>query len=175
MRKIILTLTVLLMATSPVFAKAKVIEFNLVLSSDEAKSVANKKYSYVSHQGQKPKDILISKEILLSNSDIESAIIIKKDDSARKEFPVIDLVFKKDAAEKLAMITEKNTKKSLAVIVDGKVLTTPLIILPLTRGHFMLSSWQVATDDAAAKLVNDLGFTPVYKGEIKSKLVTPKK
>ncbi len=175
MRKFILTLTVLCVATSLAFAKPKSIEFSLALPEAEAKTVPHKAYSYASRQGQKPKDILVSKELLFSNADIESIIIIRKNDSAKKEFPVIDLVFNKIAAEKLAVTTENNRTRSLAVIVEGKVLTAPVIILPMTKGHFMFSSWQVATDAAATQLVNDLGFSPVYKGEVKTKLVTDKK
>ena len=174
MALIVAFLLVSIMSVTPSFAKAKSIQFSLVLSDEEAKSMANKKYSYIAHEGQGSKNIFVSKEPLLTNADIESMIVIKKEDSQRKEYPVVDFVFTKEGSEKLAKITEKYLRKSIAIIAGDQILTTPYIVYPLTKGHLMISSWRIKTDDAAKNFVTESGFTPVFKGEVREKLVDKK-
>ena len=145
------------------FAKAKTIQFRLVLSKEEAKSIPNKKYSYIAHKGQASKEVLVSKEVLLSREDIDSMVVIKKEDSRYKDFPEIDVVFTKEGSAKLAKVTEQNLRKSIAIVVDDQIFSAPYIVYPVVKGHFLISNWKVDTDEAAKNFVSGLGFTPTVK------------
>ena len=171
MKKVVLMVMVLVtsfMAVGFAATKAKDIQFRLVLSDDEAKSTASKKYSYASRQGQAPKEITVSNNALLSAGDIESMIVVRKEDTRLKDYPMVDIVFNKEGSQKLADISEKNLRRSIAVVIGDEVLTAPYIIYPLTRGHFMLSNWKIDTDESARKLISDMGFTPLFKEDLKN-------
>ena len=162
-----ISLMVLLAATAlfavPLFAKTKSIQFRAVLSEDEAKSAAHKKYSYVSHKGNQPRDLYVSDEALLSNADIDSMTVIRKENTVQQKFPEIDIVFNAKGAEKLTRMSEKNIRRSIAIFIDDKVIAAPYILHPLRSGHLMISSWQIDTLDAAKNLIGDLGFKPASK------------
>lgn len=167
MKKIVFVLAVfLLFQAAPSFAKAKEVQLSLVLSPEDAKNKPATKYSYISQPGGKSKDLLVSKEVLLSNSDIQGMIVIKKEDTKMKELPFIDIVFNQEGAKKLEKITTDHLRKSIAVLFGNQVLSAPYVIYPITKGHIMVSHWSVATNEAAADLIKEAGFTPILKGQV---------
>ena len=168
MKKIILVVLTILIGTTLSFAKTKDIRFSLVLTPDEAKSVPSKKFIYTARQGQKPKEVFVSNQTLLSREDINAIIVIRKQDTREKELPAIDLVFTLEGAKKLEEVTAKNLRKNIAFIAGDQVISAPYIIYPLSMGHMMISSWTIATDDSAKDFVSELGFKPVLKEQVDS-------
>jgi len=144
-------------------AETKNIQFSLVLSEEETKTTLHKPYSFMAHKDEKPKDIFVSEEVLLSRDDIESMSVIKKEDSPSKYYPAIDIVFKKKGSDKLLAISRHHLRKNLAIIVGDQVLSTPYILYPLKKGHVLVSTWKIDTNDAAEKFIRDLGFASTLK------------
>lgn len=166
MKKIIFVILIVLLGTTLSFAKMKDIRFSVVLSEEEAKTMPSKKYPYASREDQKPKNIFISNKSIFSKNDINSMIVVKKQDTKMKDFPIIDVVFTKEGSAKLADVSAKNLRKSIAIIVGDQVIYAPYIIYPLVKGHFMISTWNVPSDGAAKKFIEDIGFSPVFKEQI---------
>ena len=164
-KTVAIVLTLLLLGTTA-FAKAKEVQINLVLSNDEAKKMPNQKYKYISQPGGKTKELSVSNEVLLSRPDIQGMIVIKKEDTKMKDLPFIDIVFTKEGTVKLETVTTKHLRKSIAIIFGDKVLSAPYIIYPMAKGHVMISHWSVATDEEAANLIKEVGFTPIFKGQV---------
>lgn len=171
MRKVVIVLCAFILAGAvPLFAKGKEMRISLVLSPEEAKTIPNTKYSYVSQPKGKAKDLLVSKEVLLSEADIQGMIVITKEDTKMKELPFIDIVFSPDGSKKLEKVTTDNLRKSIAIMFGDEILSAPYIIYPMAKGHIMVSHWSVDTNEEAANLVKEAGFTPIFKGQVQKTL-----
>jgi preprotein translocase subunit SecD len=64
-----------------------------------------------------------------SNEDVQDIRVVR---DSRGE-PAIGITFTKDAADKIARLTERHEGKPIAVLVDGRVLTAPTVKSKLTR------------------------------------------
>lgn len=78
--------------------------------------------------------IRISRTPLLVNADFTESEITDRDEPAG-----LNLKTTASAAQKLKEFSSKNIGKQLALIVDGKVLMTPVIRTQLDQGKFVVS------------------------------------
>lgn len=79
--------------------------------------------------------VLIRKAVLTA-SDIESAYSSLDAQSRR---PFVSLKFTPDGARKLAAVTAENVGKPMAVVVDGRILSMPVIHDSITGGALQIS------------------------------------
>lgn len=152
-----------LLSSAAALDKAKDIQFRRVLTADEVKSVLNDKYSFVAKSGDKPKEVFVDKKVLLSSADIAKILVVKKADNPTKPVPMLDIAFTDTGAKKLEQVTTENKTKELAIVVGTELFSTPYIVYPLKKGHFLMSNWKLDTDEKAADFVKEIGFTPVYQ------------
>jgi preprotein translocase subunit SecD len=69
------------------------------------------------------KKLYLHKEAIATNKDMAQARVTS-DDQRR---PAIEVVFTKDGAKKMAKVFEQHKNKPLAIVVDGKVISAPLL------------------------------------------------
>ena len=147
-----------------VSAKTKYVEFRKVLTQEEAKTDKTKtKYSFVPNRSQKPKEVFVDGDALLTSADIDRIVIIRKEQNIYQGLPIVDMIFTARGADKLSRITSDNIRRELAILVDGELFSTPFIVHPLTHGHYLLTNWKIATNQQAEQFAKDLGFTPAFK------------
>ena len=156
----IMIIVVLMVSPQLVFAKAKTIQLRVAASKDEMKTVPNQKYSYVAHNGETPKDIYVSKDVVISNGDIQSMMAVSKEGIV-----VIHITLTAEGTKKLTDVTAKETRKRLAVVIDNEVLTAPMILFSIKNGQFAISHWSINTAESAKKFITDLGFTPSLQSD----------
>jgi preprotein translocase subunit SecD len=76
-------------------------------------------------------------EILFSGKDFASIETSRGGDD--KKTPSLALHFTKEAADRFTRVTTRYTGRRLAVVVDGKVVTAPKILHPITTGLFEIT------------------------------------
>ena len=96
-------------------------------------------------EGSKEKIYLLNKADL-TNEDIAAAKV--SFDNEQK--PVIDITFTKAGAMKMAKVSEDHLGKPLAVVVDGKVISAPILRVKIIEKATLSGSF---TKDEAEKLV----------------------
>ena len=69
----------------------------------------------------------------------------------------VDAEFNKADASKLGDVTGKALEKQLAILLDGKVLSAPVVKAPLTTGNV---SFTFGTAAEAEKVATELGASP---------------
>jgi preprotein translocase subunit SecD len=92
------------------------------------------------------KKVYLHKTAELTNSDIDGAKLGKNGDGK----PVVELSFTKDGGKKMAKMTGENTGKSLAILIDGKVIMAPRINDPISDRAMIDGRF---TNEEAAKLI----------------------
>ena len=73
--------------------------------------------------------VYLHKESVLSNADVKTASVRKTNDGFG-----IDIEFTEAGGKKLAEITENNVGKVMGIVVDGKLISAPVIHTPITGG-----------------------------------------
>jgi preprotein translocase subunit SecD len=66
--------------------------------------------------------VYVADDVLLSNTDIKSARV-----AAAQDGPQIEIVFTEAGARRFADVTETNLMKQLVILVDGKVISAPIV------------------------------------------------
>jgi len=139
------------------FSQTKVLQFRAVLTEQESQSTPFDKY--IDNFG---KEILVDKEVLLSNKDIDKIGIVK----ASREFPnesLLVVAFTNSGKGRFFEVTKESLNKRLAIIVDDNVLTAPYIIEAIDTGQTMIP---VSSFNAAEELIKHLGFAPYLHGNL---------
>jgi preprotein translocase subunit SecD len=72
----------------------------------------------------KDETLNVNKQVLLNALDVESAKATRERHSGS---PGLSLNFTRDGAKKFAEVTAKNVNRKLAIIVDGQLLSAPVI------------------------------------------------
>ena len=75
----------------------------------------------------------IHDSVLLDNNDIASASVTKLENRS-----VVEVILTNVGREKFAMITEEYTGKNLGMIVDGILVSAPLVNAKITKGLFII-------------------------------------
>jgi preprotein translocase subunit SecD len=113
-------------ATTSHIAQKVSVELRLV------QSATNQNCETMEVFGSKRK-VCVEQEAYFSNSDIESAKAEIEEDSVMKE-PVLILKLTADGSGRFAKFTKENYNKTIAIIFDGKVMSTPIIRETITSG-----------------------------------------
>jgi preprotein translocase subunit SecD len=88
--------------------------------------------------------MVVEKRTYLNEKDVEKVKRSKLPDGS----PSIDLVFDQTASLTLEDITAKNQGRSLAILVDGKIVIAPKIKERISEGHMTLAGFDAAQADA---------------------------
>jgi preprotein translocase subunit SecD len=72
-------------------------------------------------------------DVAISNADIASASVIQGSGG-----PSVELIFTPSGSEKLARLTEANLKKRVAMLVDGGLVSAPVINAPIPGGRAIM-------------------------------------
>ncbi len=75
------------------------------------------------------RSVFLHPEAALTNADITSATV----KPASKGYGV-EVVFTEEGRQKFASLTKNNVEKHLAIIVDGEIVSAPIIKTPITGG-----------------------------------------
>ncbi|MDD5439090.1 MAG: hypothetical protein PHS37_02780 [Candidatus Omnitrophica bacterium] len=165
MKKTALAL-VLLSFASFCCAETKTIQFRLTVSNGEAAlGIPHDIYRYAVKKDRKPKDLLVARQVLLSNADIDRIAVRKAADTTTRQYPVVTIYFKPEGAAKLETLTKTNIAKSLVLVVDNTVVAAPLIAMPIKSGKVDIVTDTFANDEAAVSFAQGLGFQPVFEKE----------
>jgi preprotein translocase subunit SecD len=73
-------------------------------------------------------------KILLTNVDIASASVIELQDR-----PAVEVIFTERGREKFAQVTEDNINKRLGILIDGALVTAPLIKAQVSVGKAIIN------------------------------------
>ncbi|MFC1683160.1 hypothetical protein ACFL0G_03025, partial [Candidatus Zixiibacteriota bacterium] len=76
----------------------------------------------------------LHEEVLLSNADIESA-----SPSSWDARPTVDLIFTEAGREKFARLTEENIGGRVGMLLDGELVTTPVIQASILEGKAVIN------------------------------------
>jgi len=69
------------------------------------------------------KKVYLSKEALITNKDLISARVVENEGLLR-----IDVKFTEEGAERMSRASAANIGKRIAIVVDGKVLSAPIVM-----------------------------------------------
>jgi preprotein translocase subunit SecD len=72
-------------------------------------------------------------EVLISNADIDTAFISKWNNR-----PVVELLFTEDGREQFAQLTEENIHRRVGMLVDGQLVSAPIINAPIPQGRAII-------------------------------------
>lgn len=138
------------------------IRFCRVVLESERASMAAQKYVFSPGNGQPTREVWVAQTPDLTQADIKSVAIIKREDAPAKEHPIIDIYFSPSGAEKLLKLSQDNLRREIAILVSDQIWQLPYVVYPLKQGLIRLFSKQVDTDDKAAKFVESIGFSPIF-------------
>ncbi len=95
-----------------------------------------------------PIGYLVRKQPIISSRDITGA----KAALGQSNDPVVDITLDPDGAERLAQVTAQNKGTTLAILLDGQVISTPLIRTAITGGAVQIAG------NFSAEGANDLAL-----------------
>ena len=81
--------------------------------------------------------LTLGPEILFSGNDF--AIIEASHGGDDNKTPSLALHFTKEASERFTELTTRRSGRRLAIVIDGKVVTAPKILHPITTGLFEIT------------------------------------
>jgi SecD/SecF fusion protein len=76
----------------------------------------------------------VHNETLLSQSDIDSAAVILS-----SGYPLIEFVFTPDGKRRLERVTTENVGKRFAMVIDGELVSAPLVQTPIAEGRLVIA------------------------------------
>jgi preprotein translocase subunit SecD len=101
--------------------------------------------------GQK---IYVAKKASLTNADVESARAVEATDPEGRETFAVEVRMTKEGGAKLAELTEKNRMKLLAIFVDDKLITAPVIREKIGSRAWITGKYTKKDAEALAARVN---------------------
>ena len=88
--------------------------------------------------------MVVDKRVYLTDKDVDKVKRSKLPDGS----PSIDLMFDQTASLTLEDITSKNIGRTVAILVDGKIVIAPKIKERIEGGHMTLAGFDAAQADA---------------------------
>ena len=76
----------------------------------------------------------VHQEILLSGVDIDSAFVTESRGGASVEVILVDA-----GRERWAAVTEQNVGRRIGIIVDGTLVSAPIVRAPITKGRAVIT------------------------------------
>jgi len=133
------------------FAYANELQFRLVLTEQESKTAPFDKY--IDDFGE---EILVSKEILLTNSDVEKMSVLPEGKYEEPyEAPMVMIYFTTSGKTKFFEATKKYINRRIAMIVGNKVSMSPYIREAIDTGWTSIPTKSLKE---AEELIKNLGF-----------------
>jgi preprotein translocase subunit SecD len=78
--------------------------------------------------------VYISEDVALSNADVQSARVVTGPNGQQ-----IEIVFTKVGAERFAATTERLIRKPLGILVDGKLISAPVVMDKISGGKAIIT------------------------------------
>ena len=119
MRRFIATLAFLFLVQSNISAEKGAFELRQVFEKATEDTVPME-----SKSGERSETLHVGKKALLDGSAVESAKL--STDPISNE-PIVEVTFNEEGTKKFSDITAENVKKRIAIVVDGKVQTAPIV------------------------------------------------
>jgi len=161
MKKLWFIFMSILMVCSSGYAQ-NIIEFRLVCSdkSDCIETVYEKGEALYIEQIPVIKSLDIE-EAKVFSSELPEEFIKKMQEQGVHVGPTqygVEIKFTQEGAAKLKQITQENIKRRLAIVLNGNVLTAPIILEPITGGVVQVSGQYTKeqTEEIAAKINQSL-------------------
>ena len=116
------------------------LEFKLVEGDEQKNTLAMKGMIPSGYELKRHNDryLLLYKEAFLNGLDIKESFV--RFDSFG--FPNINMQFTPEATKKFAKITEENIGRSLAIMLEGEVISFPLIGAPILNGQISMDGYE---------------------------------
>jgi preprotein translocase subunit SecD len=87
--------------------------------------------------------MVVEKRVHLNDKDVEKVKRSKLPDGS----PSVDLVFDQTASLALEDLTAKNVGRTVAILVDGKIVIAPTVKERISEGHVTLAGFDAAQAD----------------------------
>jgi len=142
-------MTVVAMAADS--AKPSVFQMRLVVESPSADSEQLICQKTNNETGRVTTEKLnVEKKVLLDQTALESAIV----SSSGHGYSQIDFSLTPDGKEQFAEVTGRNTGRRLAIVIDGQLITAPVIQAQITGGKGQITGnfTEQEAKDLAAKI-----------------------
>ena len=122
-----------------------------------------------SEKGDVEKIIVVKKKIIVSGDELNSAFVSFNKDS----MPAVSFSFNHIGAKKFAEITSKNRGKRLAIILDGKILSDPVINEPILGGDGIISGNFTIDSASELALLLRAGALPTQLKVVEERTIGP--
>lgn len=142
-----LSLLGFLVAGYPLTGEEAAPHTKIALHLAEDKPTEQCKEVTVSSTNQK---VYLHPEALLTEKDVAEAKVTQTD----KGVPEISVTFTKEGGKKMARLTEANQGKRLAIVVDGKVISAPVIRSKVADRAVITGNFTKAEAEKIAKEIN---------------------
>jgi preprotein translocase subunit SecD len=145
MKKIVMIIVALMLLPCFLMADSgKVFQIRPVSSKPSSKSI-----KMLDRNGD---EYFVLNDVLASDSDLERAYI-SEETNIKGAFRII-IFFKKMKAYKLYDLTKKYTGQNVAIILDNKLITAPIIFEPLKGDSFAITSFTYSEAKKIAERLN---------------------
>jgi len=119
--------------------------------------------------GDETGPIVLKRSPVVSGADLESA----KGGYGEQGAPVVEFSFKSTGAKKFALATRENVGRRLAIVLDGEVISAPVINSPITGGKGIISgNFTVQSANDLALLLRS-GALPAPLEVVEERVVGP--
>lgn len=112
---------------------------------------------------------------LITGKDLKDASAqYRESEVGLKEEPVVSMSFNKEGTKKFGDVTTRLVNKQLAIILDGKVMTAPVVNEAITTGEAIISGGNMTMEKAKEiALVLQTGALPVELKISESRMIGP--
>ena len=93
--------------------------------------------------------VYVSSEVVLTNEDIASSRVL-----AGPMGPQIEIVLTDSGTERLALATGGSVGEHLCIFVDGKLISAPKVLVPITGGMAVISG--LFSDEEAKRIADGI-------------------
>lgn len=143
-------------------ALADEIKFKLVLSPNEMRRVDHDIYQDLQFKGKR---LIVSKKVLLSSSDIDKIGIWI---SPMSGDAMATVHFNDKGKVKLFKVTKRYLKRQLAIVVEDKLFSAPVMRDLIESGQAQIVSLEFKTPKDVENFIKRLGFIPYLELHIRS-------
>lgn len=96
--------------------------------------------------------IYVAPQVVVSNSDIATASIAVTDDGKR----AVSITLTEAGASKLLAYTSAHLNEPIAIMVDGRLVSAPVVHSPLSRSAIIMGGSDGLSQEEADRLVSSL-------------------
>ncbi|MBA2934909.1 protein translocase subunit SecD [Sphingomonas sp. CGMCC 1.13654] len=157
-------------ALKALIGKTAKLEFKLVdMAPDKAAIAAGRapigEQILFTAQGQ---PVVVYRQAILTGSDLKSA----RQDYDQSGQPAVSISFNPKGAKAFAETTQANVNKQFAMILDGQVLSAPVIQVPILDGNAIINGGNFTTQSAQALAISlQSGSLPIALKTVEERTV----